>query len=323
MRELAFLHQRAEQWKTFESALEGKSEYDSDQLADLFTQVLEDLSYAQTFYPGSNTTSYLQGLAAKAHQEIYKNKPESKSRLRAFWLDELPGIMYTVRKELLVSLVIFVVAISIGTISASQDTGFVRLILGDAYVNKTLENIQNNDPMGIYKSMQPVDMFLAITFNNVRVSFIAFAAGMLFSVGTGYVLFSNGVMLGAFQYMFYERGLLGEALLVVYIHGTLEICAIIIAGCAGIVMGNGLLFPGTYPRITSFIEAARKGAKIVIGLVPVFIVAGFLEGFVTRQTDMPIYLSLFIIISSLVFILWYFILYPIQRYKATSKPNAA
>ncbi len=318
MRELAFLHQRADHWKTFESALDGKSEYNSDQLADLFTQVLEDLSYAQTFYPGSNTTSYLQGLAAKAHQQIYKNKPESKSRLRGFWLEELPGIMYTVRKELLIAFVIFAVAISIGTISASQDSGFVRLILGDAYVNKTLENIQNDDPMAVYKSMQPVDMFLAITFNNVRVSFFAFAAGMLFSLGTGYILFVNGVMVGAFQYMFYERGLLGEALLSVYIHGTLELCAIVIAGCAGIVMGNGLLFPGTYPRLTSFMTAARKGAKIVIGLAPVFIVAGFLEGFVTRQTDMPLYMSLFIIISSLAFIIWYFLLYPVQQHKAAS-----
>ncbi len=322
MREVAFLHQRAEQWKAFEAALNGESVYDADQLADLFTQVLEDLSYAQTFYPGSNTTSYLQGLAAKAHQQIYKNKPERKGRLRGFWLDELPAIMYTVRRELLAAFVIFMLAMAIGTISASQDSGFVRLILGDAYVNKTLENIQNDDPMAIYKSMQPLDMFLAITFNNVRVSFLAFALGVVFSVGTGYVLFTNGVMVGAFQYMFYERGLLGEAMLSVYIHGTLELTAIVIAGCAGIVMGNGLVFPGTYPRLTSFIMAARKGAKIVIGLVPVFILAGFLEGFVTRQTEMPLWLSLSIIIGSLLFMIWYFLLYPVQKNKATLHDNA-
>ena len=70
--------------------------------------------------------------------------------------------------------------------------------LGDEYVNKTLENIQKDDPMAIYKSMQPVDMFLAITLNNVRVSFLAFALGVVFSVGTGYVLFTNGVMLCLF-----------------------------------------------------------------------------------------------------------------------------
>lgn len=321
MRELAFLHQRAEHWKSFESALDGTASFNSDQLADLFTQLLEDLSYAQTFYPDSNTTSYLRGLAAKAHQQIYKNKPENKNRLRAFWLEELPGIMYTVRKELFVSFMIFALAISLGTLSASQDTGFVRLILGDEYVNKTLENIQKDDPMAIYKSMQPVDMFLAITLNNVRVSFLAFALGVVFSVGTGYVLFTNGVMVGAFQYMFYERGLLGEAMLSIYIHGTLELSAIVIAGCAGILMGNGLLFPGTYPRLTSFITAARKGAKIIIGLVPIFIVAGFLEGFVTRQTDMPLYLSLLIIFGSLFFIIWYFILYPIQQNKASRYGN--
>lgn len=312
MRELTFLHQNAARWQQFEASLQKHRDCDADELATLFIQVLDDLSYAKTFYPDSQTTAYLQTLAGKAHQLIYKNKRENKGRMLYFWKEELPRIVLSAHRELSIAFLVFIVSITLGFVSARYDAGFVRLILGDQYVNQTLENIRQDDPMAIYKSMHAVDMFLAITVNNIRVSFMAFAFGVFFSIGSGYILFSNGVMVGAFQYLFYERGLLSEALLTIYIHGTLELSAIVIAGGAGIVMGNALLFPGTYSRLASFIRGTRKGAKIIIGLIPIFIVAGFLEGFVTRHTDMPLALSLFIIIGSLGLIIWYFIIYPIR-----------
>src|SRR5690606_37843425 len=181
--------------------------------------------------------------------------------------------------------------------------------LGDRYVNMTLENIEKGDPMAVYKSMGTVEMFLYIAFNNIRVSFLAFVAGALFSFGTVFVLFRNGVMLGAFQYFFYQKGLLLTSVLSIWIHGTLEISAIIIAGAAGMVMGNSLLFPGTWSRLESFKRGARRGLKIVAGLVPVFISAAFLEGFVTRHTGMPPWLSISIIGCSAAFILYYFVFY--------------
>ena len=99
-------------------------------------------------------------------------------------------------------------SIGIGALSAAHDDTFVRLILGDAYVNMTLNNIEQGDPMAVYKSMHQSDMFFAITFNNVRVSFMAFVMGLLISVGSGLIMFYNGIMLGAFQYFFYQKGLL-------------------------------------------------------------------------------------------------------------------
>ena len=204
-------------------------------------------------------------------------------------------------------------------LSTLNDAGFARLILGDTYVNMTLENIEQGNPMAVYKQAGEVDMFIAITFNNVRVAFIAFAMGLLASFGTAYVLFSNGVMLGAFHTLFLQQDYLLSSLLVVYIHGTLEISAIVIAGGAGLVMGNSLLFPGTYARGQAFMRAARRGVKVVIGLVPVFITAGFLESFVTRYTEMPLLLSLLIIGGSLGFVLWYFVVYPIRLTNALAE----
>lgn len=321
MKEITFLKQNAEKWQQFESLLSRKSDSNPDRLADLFIQLTDDLSYSRTNYPKSKTTQYLNSLASKAHQEIYKNKKEKKKRILTFWKYELPKTFKRSHKQLLYSFIIFFTAALIGVISAAYDDDFVRLILGDSYVNQTLENIDKGDPMAIYKSATPSDMFLAITVNNIYVSFLCFIMGVMFSVGTGYALFKNGVMLGAFQYFFYQKGLLIQSMLVIWIHGTLEISAIVIAGAAGLTMGNSILFPGTYTRTQSFIMGARQGIKIIIGLVPVFIAAGFLESFVTRHTEMPLASSVSIILISLAFIIGYFVVYPIVLNKKIQVQN--
>ena len=164
--------------------------------------------------------------------------------------------------------------------------------------------------MGVYESASRLDMFVGITFNNIRVSFIAFAFGLLFSVGTGIVLFRNGVMLGSFQYFFHTKGLLLTSVLTIWIHGTIEIISIVMAGGAGLIMGNSFLFPGTYSRMQSLQKGALTGAKVVLGLVPLFIIAGFLESFVTRLYDMPNILKAAIILGSLAFMVYYIIIYP-------------
>jgi len=324
MREAAFVKQNTPRWQTFEEMLATRQAHNPDLLADLFVQLTDDLSYARTHYPNSQTTLYLNNLTAKVHQSIYRNKKEEKGRIFRFWKYELPLVMYQVRKPLLYSFLIFAVAALIGGLSAAHDDRFVRLIMGDAYVDMTLENIEKGDPMGVYKQEGETLMFLGITLNNIYVSFITFVWGgangsipwfLLLSFGTGFSLLRNGIMLGSFQYFFYQKGLLLESALTIWIHGTLEISAIIIAGCAGIVMGNSVFFPGTYTRFESFKQGAQKGLKIIIGLVPVFITAGFLEGFVTRHTEMPAVAKLAIILTSAFFIVYYFIIYPIQLHR--------
>ncbi|MCW3084532.1 MAG: putative rane protein [Bacteroidetes bacterium] len=315
MKEITFLNQNVSKWQQFETLITRKGATDPDLMADLFIQLTDDLSYSKTHYPKSKTTQYLNAIAAKVHQEIYKNKKEKKSRIVTFWKYELPFIFKNSHKQLGYAALIFFIALLIGIVSAAYDDTFIRLILGDGYVNQTIENINKGDPMAIYKSAGQVNMFFGITINNIYVAFLCFIFGIIFSLGTGYMLFTNGVMLGAFQYFFYSKGLLAQSMLVIWIHGTLEISAIIIAGCAGLTMGNSFLFPGTYSRGVSFIKGAKQGLKIAIGLVPVFITAGFLESFVTRYTQMPVWLSLSIIFTSLFFIIWYFIIYPIRLNK--------
>lgn len=312
MTEVAFLKRNADKWRSLEALLTRPRDADPDRLADLFLEITDDLAYARTFYPDSKTTAYLNDLAGRLHQLIYRNRREERGRLARFWGEELPRLFRRAHRYMLYALLIFLSAAAIGALSSANDDTFVRLILGDDYVNMTIANIENDDPMAVYKKMREFDMFFAITFNNVRVALLCFAMGLLASFGTAWILFTNGVMIGAFQYFFHQHGLLAESALTIYIHGTLELSAIVIAGGAGLLMGNSILFPGTYSRMASFRRGAKDGLKIVIGLVPVFIMAGFLEGFVTRYTAMPLPLSLLIIGLSAAFIVGYVIVYPIR-----------
>ncbi len=307
MKEAVFIRQNTERWEDYEN---NPTDH-PDELTARFIALTDDLAYARTFYPASPVVSYLNGLTGDLYRKLYSNRPVKRGRIGAFWLRELPLLMAGARKELLYSLVFFLLAFLTGWISAAHDDTFVRLIMGDQYVDQTLRNIENGDPLAIYKSQSEGDMFLGITFNNVRVSFIAFVMGIFFSAGTVVVLFRNGIMLGAFQYFFYERGLLAESVLKIWIHGTLEISAIIIAGCAGLVLGNSLLFPGTFSRLHAFRQGAMKGLKITVGLLPVFVAAGFLESFVTRL-DLPVWASIGIITISAIFIVGYFIVYSLK-----------
>jgi uncharacterized membrane protein SpoIIM required for sporulation len=263
MRETAFLKQNEKKWKEFESLLHAKKGMvPPDKIAELFIEVTDDLSYARTHYPQSTTTQYLNGLAGQLHQAIVRNKKVKSGTFWRFWTWELPTIMYQSRLKLLYSFAIFMVAIAIGAISTNYDVNFVRLIMGDTYVDYTLENIENGRPLGIYASGGEVDMFLSITINNVKVSFFAFVAGLLLSAGTAFLLFQNGIMVGAFMSFLFQYGYGQETILTVFIHGTLELSAIVIAGAAGFQVGHSILFPRTYSRMESLKMGAMRGSRL-------------------------------------------------------------
>ncbi|MUP47200.1 stage II sporulation protein M [Gramella sp. BOM4] len=321
MREAAFVRQNKDKWVKYESLLQNNRSLSPEQLSDIYIELSDDLSYSQTFYPKSNTARYLNGLASHAHQYIYRNKKESGNRLIRFFTQEFPSQFHKYQKQLLLSFLIFAVFTLIGAYSSATNSAFVRSILGDAYVNMTLENIANNDPMAVYKKMAETDMFLGITINNIKVSLMAFSLGILAGMGTIYLLMQNAIMLGSFQYFFYDKGLLWESARTIWIHGTIEISVIIVAGCAGLVVGKSILFPGTYSRLNSFTRGVKDGMKIVISTIPFFIIAGFLEGFVTRITEMPDWLAILIISGSLALILFYYVYYPIYLFKKSKNDS--
>jgi uncharacterized membrane protein SpoIIM required for sporulation len=310
MKESAFVRQNKQRWEAFEKIVKEHGGTEPDKLAKLYIQLTDDLSYARTKYPGTRTTNYLNALAARLRTGIYKNKQEEKNRFITFWKQDVPEAMYDARKPLLYSFIVFVVAGLIGAVSAYHDDTFARLIMSDDYINMTLENIKAGRPTGVYQMLDEGNMFMMITLNNIMVSFKVFAYGIFFSIGTGFNLFQNGLMVGTFLSFFYMESSLAHALPVIMLHGTIELTAIVIAGAAGFMMGNSLIFPGTYSRLESFKRGSMKGMKIMVGLVPFFIIAGFIESFVTRYEFMHWSIKVIIILASTILMVYYFVIYP-------------
>ena len=309
MRETSFIKQNKEKWVEFEESLTHNST-DPDKLNDLFIQITDDLSYSRTFYPNRSVRVYLNNLAQQIFHSIYKTRKSRLSRFTNFWKEELPSLVYEAKNEFRLSLFVFTLAFLIGALSSTIDPEFPRVILGDDYVDMTLENIESGDPMAVYKQRGEFGMSLGITANNLFVAFLTFVLGVFFAIGTLAIMVKNGVMVGAFQYFFYEEGVFWESFLTIWTHGTLEISAIIIAGAAGLTMGKGLVFPGTYSRLQAFQVSARRGIKIMVGIVPIIIMAGFIEGYLTRYTETPDFVRLLFILICLFSVLGYFVWYP-------------
>ncbi len=309
MRENVFIEQNKEKWQDFEQLLKEK-ERNPDKISESFVEITDDLSYARTFYPNRSVRLYLNGIAQQIFRDVYKNKRVKWQKLIDFWTTDLPATMYTIRKDLLVSFLIFFGALLIGVFSTVQDPDFVNVILGESYVQMTEDNIAKGDPMAVYKGNDEITMFFQITFNNLRVALMSFVMGVFFCVGTIFVSMYNGIMVGSFQYFFYSKDVLIDSLFAIWLHGTLEISAIVVASAAGITMGKGLLFPKTLSRLESFQISARRGMKVMIGLVPVIILAGFIESFLTRYTDMPLIVRGVLILFSFLFMVGYFVIYP-------------
>ncbi len=319
MREAQFLKQNAAKWEEYKAELNKNA--DADVLANRFIELTDDLAYSRTFYPASKTTQYLNGVATLFHQIIYRNKKEKSNRIIWFWQYELPYLFGKYQKQFLYSFLFFLLFTFMGALSAKYDENFVRLILGDDYVNMTLDNIEKGDPFGVYKQGGQASMFFFIAYNNISVAFVMYVLGICFSAGVVWLLLQNGLMLGSFQYFFISKGVGFKFITVVFIHGTLELWSFVVAGAAGLILGNSVLFPGTYTRRESIIKGGKDGLKMVLGLIPFFLTAAFFESFVTRYTEMPLLLSLSILAASLALIIWYFIIYPIKLKKRIEAVN--
>lgn len=273
MREAMFIKKNADKWNEYQHSPTDNP----DETAERFVTLIDDLSYAKTFYPKSKVTRWINGIAAGIYQSIYQNKKEKYTRIFQFWKFELPLLFKRYHRIFLFASVIFILFVAIGVFSSMYNEQFVRGVLGDGYVDMTEDNIARGDPFGVYKDGNPFSMFVWIGFNNISVAFRAFIGGFTLGLFTIMIMWSNGLMLGAFQYMFFSKGLGMKSVLVIWIHGTLEISAIVIAATAGFILASGILFPGTYSRKVSFKRGAKDAAKVLLSLVPIFIVAAFLK----------------------------------------------
>ena len=153
LKESSFINQNQENWKHYEKVLNGKANQ-PDELNDLFIQVTDDLSFARSFYPNRSVRVYLNNLAQKVFLKLYTNRKRKQSVLGKFFKDELPAIMFSARKELLVCFLVFVLTFLVGVFSSRHQPGFARQILGDRYVEMTNKNIKEGKNTSCPKIVQ-------------------------------------------------------------------------------------------------------------------------------------------------------------------------
>lgn len=314
MREALFIKKNKERWLENQHS----PSQDPDEMAASFTQLVDDLAYAKTFYPSGKVTAYINSQASKIYLDIYKNRKEESNRIVTFWKHDLP---LTIRKHhgvILFSFIVFVIFFAIGFFASQQDGDVARSFFGDSYVDKTIENIESGNPFGIYESGSPLLSWLGIMINNIKVALLMFVSGLFCGIPTLYKHAETSAMVGIFDQFFAARGFGIDFWLVVFVHGTLEITALIISTAAGLVLGKSFLFPGTIKRMDAFKQGAKDGVKIMIGLMPVFALAAFFEGFITRLYNDVSVLTTVIFALSVLFVIWYFIIYPIRLHKKLS-----
>jgi hypothetical protein len=192
MRETRFIEKNKLKWNEFEVLLKSDSIHPDD-LQRMYVQITDDLSFARTFYPNRSVRVYLNYLAQRILSHLNKTKKSPAQSFINFWKNDLPLMVWEARWEFMLSLGIFLLAVAIGVVSTMIDADFPRQILGDDYVNMTLENIQKGDPMAVYKGGSSLGSSLGITANNIFVALKVFVSGILAGIGSIVIMLQTGI----------------------------------------------------------------------------------------------------------------------------------
>ncbi len=203
MREALFIKKNRDRWL--------KNQHlppdDPDEMAASFTQLVDDLAYAKTFYPSGKVTHYINSQASKIYLDIYKNRKDDSNRIWKFWRYDLP---LTIRKHhgiLFFATLFFILFFVIGFFTASADETVAAEVLSPGYIKETHENIAKGNPFGIYEGGNSTLTWLGIMINNMVVALRMFASGLVLGIPALYSLAETGVMVGVFDQIFAAKGL--------------------------------------------------------------------------------------------------------------------
>src|SRR5438445_8271732 len=257
-------------------------------LGRAYRQVLSDLAIARRDFPDDQLTLWLNGLASRAHLRLYRAPAPSWRSLAQFFWTDFARRFRAARPYLLVSALLLFGPALVAYLAALLDP-----TLRDALVPARLRQVMESGTT--WTQMEPAvrpGMATLIFTNNIQVSFLAFAGGVVFGLGTVYVLVSNGLSLGAVVGAAQFYGVAPLLWSFISPHGYLELTCIVIAGSAGLMLGHALLRPGLLLRREALARAARRAVALAVGAAPVLVVAGLIEGFISpRDLAIPIELA--------------------------------
>jgi uncharacterized membrane protein SpoIIM required for sporulation len=253
------------------------------ELALLYRQSASDLSTVREDPTSSQLAVYLNQLLARAHNLIYMGRKASRRGIWTFFKDTYPRIFRETFADTFTAFVLFLMAAIAGVLMGIADPGFSRFFLGPHMMQSIETHKMWTDSIVTIKPLASS----GIMTNNLSVAFTAFAAGITAGVGTVWMMLQNGLLMGVVGVACWREGMSLPLWSFVAGHGVLELPAIFIAGGAGLGMAKGMLFPGVLPRKESLVRAGARSVRLVLGTIPMLLIAGLVEGFVSPTSIAP------------------------------------
>ncbi|MCB1016884.1 MAG: stage II sporulation protein M [Acidimicrobiales bacterium] len=248
-----------------------------DELVARYQRTSTHLSYVRTNFDSPALTIRLTRIVAAARGVIYGKRARTVRAVGEFFTTTFPAAVWDARRFVVASfLLTFLPALAMGAWIANSDAALeatAPAALREAYVNEDFESYYSSAPAGQFAT--------EVTVNNIQVSILAFAAGILLCVGAAYVLVLNGANVGVAAGLFVAAGEQPKFWGLILPHGLLELTAVVIAGAAGLRLGWAIIAPGDRRRTAALADAGRRSVVIIMGLVAAFVTAGLIEGFVT------------------------------------------
>ncbi len=245
------------------------------ELGLLYRQVACDLSSVREDPLSRRQTAYLNQLLARAHNVIYMGRRARPRGILSFYASEFPRVFRATFNYTLAAFCLFLAGALVGFLATLGDPRFQRYFLGGAMANTIERRVMWTHSILALKPLASS----AIMTNNLTVSFAAFALGITGGLGTIYLAVSNGVLMGVISAACMQAGMSLDLWSFVAPHGVLELPAIFIAAGGGLLIARGLLFPGHLSRRDALVVYGRQGVRLVLGIIPLLVVAGAVEGF--------------------------------------------
>ncbi|MBP1990895.1 stage II sporulation protein M [Paenibacillus eucommiae] len=251
-----------------------------DRFAELYKIVSAHLATLQTHRAADEMTLYLNQLVSKAHNLLYKENNKSSQQLSTFFLHHFPALIRKRKWFVVFAFALFVIGGLSGYLAVWKDPLNLYQILPPSMAG-SIDPAQTDQPRGDLHS--PL-ISTTIMTNNIRVAVLAFISGITLGIGTVYLLITNGLLIGALAAVFMQSGKSYVFWAYILPHGVIELAAIFIAGGAGLYMGYRIFVPGPYSRKRLFLESAKESAQLLLGTLPLFVIAGIIEGYITPST---------------------------------------
>lgn len=280
----AFVSAHRADWEALEKTLatcQGprgpRTPVELETLHDLYLKVTQHLSFCQTYFPDIQTTSYLNDLAVRAHNTLYRGQVTSRRQIRDFFGRTFVRLLSECRVFIIIAAALF---------GAGGVAGFLAVLADplNLYTVISPEIAAAIDPAALGRYDHPIDsaaMSAQIMTNNMRVAILAFAGGATLGLLTVYLLLYNGLLIGALAAVYWSYGNFYDFWAFIVPHGMIELTAIFIAGGSGLLMGYRVLVPGIYLRSYRLKTQALQSVQLLLGTIPLFIIAGLIEGFIT------------------------------------------